>query len=57
MNDKKIDTIKRILILLRILHQIQQDNKDSRKKIEKSITATCKQEGISFKHVFCILFF
>ena len=42
------------MILLKILHQIQQDNKDSIKKAEKSFTATCKEEGISFEQVlFC----
>ena len=38
-------------MLLKILHQIQQDNKDLIKKFEKSFTATCKEEGISFEQV------
>ena len=37
--------------------KIQEDNKDERKKIEKSITAMCKKEAISFEQVFYILFF
>ena len=52
MNDKK-----RILILLKILDQIQQDNKDARNRIKKSITTICKEEGISFEQVFYILVF
>ena len=52
MNDKK-----RILILLKILDQIQQDNKDARNRIKKSITTICKEEGISFEQVFYILGF
>ena len=52
MNNKK-----RILILLKILDKIQEDNEDARKKIEKSTTAICKEEGISFEQVFYILFF
>ena len=50
MNDKR-----RILILLKILDQIQQDNQDARNGIEKSIKTICKEEGISFEQVFCIL--
>ena len=50
MNDKK-----RILILLKILDQIQQDNKDARNRIKKSITTICKEEGTSFEQVFYIL--
>ena len=52
MNDKR-----RILILLKILDQIQQDNEDARNGIEKSIATICKEEGISFEQVFYILFF
>ena len=51
MNDKGI------LILLKILDQIQQDNEDARNGIEISITTICKEERISFKQVFYILFF
>ena len=43
-------------MLLKILHQIQQDNKDSIKKVEKSFTATCKEEGISFEQVLLCFF-
>ena len=52
MNDKK-----RILILLKIFDQIQQDNEDARNGIEKSISTICKEKGISFEHVFYILDF
>ena len=52
MNDKK-----RILVLLKILDQIQQGNEDARNGIEKSISTICKEEGISFEQVFYILFF
>ena len=52
MNDKR-----RILILLKILDQIQQDNEDATNGIEKSIATICKEEGISFEQVFYILFF
>ena len=52
MNDKK-----RILILLKILDQIQNDNEDARNCIENSITAICKEEGISFEQVFYFLIF
>ena len=52
MNDKK-----RILVLLKVLDQIQQDNEDARNGIEKSISTICKEEGISFEQVFYILFF
>ena len=48
MNDKR-----KILILLKMLDQIQQDNEDARNGIEKSIATTCK-EGISFERVFDI---
>ena len=41
MNDKK-------RILLKILDQIQQDNEDAKKCIEKSTTTVCIKEGISF---------
>ena len=51
INDKKI-----ILIILKILDQIQQDNEDA-SEIEKSISRICKEEGISFEQVFYILFF
>ena len=50
MNDKK-----RILILLKILDQIQQDIENARNGIEKSIAKIFKKEGISFEQVFCIL--
>ena len=53
----KINNKKRILILLKILGQIQQDNKDARNDTEKSISVICKEEGISFEQVFYILFF
>ena len=52
MNDKK-----RNLILLRILEQIQQDNKNPKYGTEKSIATICNEEGISFEQVFYILFF
>ena len=52
MNDNN-----RILILLRIFDQIQQDNEDARKGIQTSIAAICKEKGISFERVFYILFF
>ena len=48
---------KRILILLKILDKIREDNEDARKDIEKSITAMWKEEVISFEQVFYILFF
>ena len=51
MNDKR-----RILILLKILDQIQQDNQDARNAIEKPITTTRKEEGISFEQVFYTLY-
>ena len=51
VNDKK-----RILMLLKILDQIQQDNENARNGIEKSITAICKVQGISFEQVFYVLF-
>ena len=51
MNDKR-----RILILLKILDQIQQDNQDARNGIEKSISTICKEEGISFEQVFYNLY-
>ena len=51
MNDSKRD-----MMLLKVLHQIQQDNKDSIKKVEKSFTATCKEEGISFEQVLLCFF-
>ena len=52
MNDKR-----RILILLKILDQIQQDNDNARNGIEKSIATICKEEGISFEQVFYIQVF
>ena len=51
MNDKK-----RILILLKILDQIQQDNQDAKNCIEKSITTICTEESISFEQVFYIFY-
>ena len=51
MNDKK-----RILILLKILDQIQQDSQDAKNCIEKSITTICTEEGISFEQVFYIFY-
>ena len=48
---------KRILVLLKILHQIQQDNEDAQNGIEQSISSICKEEGISFEQLFYILFF
>ena len=45
MNDKK-----RILILLKILDKIQEDNENAR-KVEEPITTICKEE-ISFEQVF-----
>ena len=51
-----MDDQKRILILLKILDQIQQDNQDAKNCIEKSITTICIEEGISFEQVFYILY-
>ena len=51
-----MDDQKRILILLKILDQIQQDNQDAENCIEKSITTICIEEGISFEQVFYILY-
>ena len=48
---------KKILILLKILDKIQQDNKDAKKRTEKFISIICKEEGISFEKVFYILLF
>ena len=48
---------KRILTLLKLLDKIQQDNEDGRNEIKKSISTICKEEGISFEHIFYILFF
>ena len=53
----EMNDIKRILILLKILDKIQEDKEDSRRKIEKSNTTICKEEGISSEQVFYILFF
>ena len=47
---------KRILILLKILNKIQEDNENA-VKVEESVTTICKEEGISFEQVFYILFF
>ena len=47
MNDKR-----RILILLKILDQINQDNQDARNGTEKSIATICKEKRISFEQVF-----
>ena len=51
MNDKII------LILLKILGQIHQDNPDARNGIEKSIATVWKEEDVSFEQVFYILSF
>ena len=48
---------KRILILLKFLDQIKQDNEEASSGIERSVSRICKEEGISFEHVFYILFF
>ena len=52
MNDNN-----RILILLKIFDQIQQDNEDARNGIQTSISTICKEKGVSFEQVFYILFF
>ena len=52
MNDKK-----RILILLKFLDQIKQDNEEASSGIERSVPTIYKEEGISFEQVFYILFF
>ena len=52
MNDKK-----GILVFIKILDQIQEDNEEARNSIEKSISMICKEDGISFEQVFYILFF
>ena len=44
-----------ILMLLKILDQIQQDNEDARNSTEKSIATIFKEEGISFEQVFYIV--
>ena len=44
MNDKK-----KILILLKILDQIQQYSEDARNGIKKSMATICKEEGFSFE--------
>ena len=51
MNDKR-----RILILLKILDHIKQDNQDARNGIEKSIQTICKEESIFLEQVFYILY-
>ena len=48
MNDKK-----RILILLKILDEIQEDDENAR-KVEEIITVICKAEGISFEQVYFV---
>ena len=48
---------KRILILLKILDQIKQDNEEAVSGIERFISTICKEEGISFEQVFYVLFF
>ena len=50
MNEKRVH-----FILLRVLDQIQQGNKDVRYGIDKSVARICKKEGISFEQVFYIL--
>ena len=52
MNDKK-----RIVVILKIIDQIQQDNEDVRNGIEKSISTIWKEEDISFEQVYYLLFF
>ena len=52
MNDNN-----RILILLKIFDQIQQDNEDTRNGIQTSIATICEEKGISFEQVLNILFF
>ena len=52
----KMNYRKRILILLKVLDKIQEDSENAR-KVEESIAAICKEEGISFEQVFYILFF
>ena len=51
MNDKK-----RILLLLKILDKIQEDNKNAR-KVEESITTICKEEVFLLNKysLFCFL--
>ena len=44
MNNKK-----RLSIFLKMLDQIQNENEDVRKCLEKSITTICKEEGNSFE--------
>ena len=51
MNDKR-----RILILLKILDQIHQDNQDARNGTEKSIATICKEKRFSFEQVIYILY-
>ena len=48
---------KGILVFIKILDQIQEDNEEARNSIEKSISMICKEDGISFEQVFYILFF
>ena len=51
MNDKK-----RILILLKILDQVLQDNQDAKKLHRKIYNNNCIEEGISFEQVLYILY-
>ena len=48
---------KRIVVILKILDEIQQDNEDVRNGIENSISTIWKKEGISFQQVYYLLFF
>ena len=57
MNDKK-----KILILLKILDQIQQYSEDARNGIKKSMATICKEEGFSFEqssilYIYIYIFF
>ena len=52
-----VNNRKRILILLKILDQILQDNEDARNRIKKSTSMICKEEYISFEQVFYVFFF
>ena len=54
----KLNDKKRILILLKTLDQIQNDNKETKSCIEKSIKTICKEEAISIDNrnkCFCYL--
>ena len=48
---------KKKIMLLRILDQVQQDNKDVRDGIDKSVATLRHEEDISFEQVLYILFF